>query len=411
MVAMIIAGITATTVHAIRFENSPFDGLSSRIGVKIVDSAARRWESIKNWRVRVDCESPKTLLRAYMGLIADAHDPKLLDRAVASFSYAASVNSGEHMMDLVRQAYDRFMATDTSLRVRETVKAQISRFSRDCHKFLWEAGAVTSEPNTELIDFLLERCSFPHDFPAYATFMSFTEKNRDLRKLGTLPVDECIAKVLCTYDQNGRLGDRNLIFNQAVFHSQSLLRERKENDVARILLHVDPLSVIRSFLRCQYESSFLSLKHLLSFIVRNRELEVLHCVNKFLKNPLSNIRYDVVWRVLHDIAFSQIPFPDGFDPSPIIRFASQYSYPDPTNLEIGLIYLNRSEPSNLSDPAAVFDFVRLCMETELPAQYHLTYPRKDIREQAEEALQRLSCLEHGPLPAFPLLPVNSTVAE
>ncbi|KZS91742.1 hypothetical protein SISNIDRAFT_467350 [Sistotremastrum niveocremeum HHB9708] len=243
MVAIIIAGITATTVHAIRFESSPFDGLSSRIGVKIVDLAARRWKSIGSWRIRVDCESPSTLLRAYMSLIADAHDRKLLDRAVASFSYAASVNSGEHMMDLVREAYERFMATDSSLRVRETVKAQISRFSRDCHKVLWEAGAVTSEPNTELIDFLLKRCHFPNDFPAYATFMSYTEKNRDLRKLGTLSVDECIAKVLCTYDQNGRLGDRNQIFNQAVFYSQSLLRERRENDVARILLHVDPLSL------------------------------------------------------------------------------------------------------------------------------------------------------------------------
>ncbi|KZS88220.1 hypothetical protein SISNIDRAFT_498101 [Sistotremastrum niveocremeum HHB9708] len=88
-------------------------------------------EWIQTCRIKVKRDSLDELMNAYLELIADASDPILLERAAASFRYRdwVQLQHGDGMMDQLGKVYSRLMATDTSFRVRETVNAQISRFS------------------------------------------------------------------------------------------------------------------------------------------------------------------------------------------------------------------------------------------------------------------------------------------
>ncbi|KZT33643.1 hypothetical protein SISSUDRAFT_395659 [Sistotremastrum suecicum HHB10207 ss-3] len=126
LASRIVAAMAATTIHAVRFESSPFEGIFSKFVVTVLQRLEKRRRWIKKWRISViwdDWESRKELWKTYMELLAEANDPKLLDRVAPSFSYSAWVDYGEGSIELLERVYNRLMASDTSTRVRETVRA------------------------------------------------------------------------------------------------------------------------------------------------------------------------------------------------------------------------------------------------------------------------------------------------
>ncbi|KZT32700.1 hypothetical protein SISSUDRAFT_519651 [Sistotremastrum suecicum HHB10207 ss-3] len=363
LAALIVGTIMATTIHGIRFDSSPFEGILSKFVVNILQRFKERWMWIKTWRVSVDWESDQDLFRTYMELIAEVNDPKLLDRVAPSFSYVAWVGYGDGSIELLERVYDRLMASDTSTRVRETVTAQMSRFAEYCRE---QSGWVGDElGKNDLPEFLFRRYSFPSDFPAWATIVSFQENNRDLRDIGALPAEECVAQLLCTYDQNRQLGDRFEIFDKAVIHCDPLVYRGHEDDVMRILSHVDRLSVARSFMRAP-DLHLWSWGYFLPLLVRDYRSEILLHVNEFLQDPPSHVSHQNVSYILNALLSPDFPLPLDIDFSPIIASVSQYPRRDVwTRISSSLVlYLAECEVSQLPDPDIAFVFLRHCIDLQ-----------------------------------------------
>ncbi|KZS95595.1 hypothetical protein SISNIDRAFT_483821 [Sistotremastrum niveocremeum HHB9708] len=364
LAALIVATVAATTVHALRFESSPFEGVLSKILVGILHRFGERWKLIKNWRVGVEWESERDAFKTSMELIAEANDPKLLDRVAPSFSYFAWICYDEGSIETLARAHDRLVASDTSTRVRETVGAQISRFANLCRRYPWLVEDRPRNKINEIDQFIRTRGPFPSCFPGWATIVSFRENNEDLLEIGSLPAHECVAQLLCTYDQNGALGDRVGIFEAAVDHCDRLVFVGDEEDVLQILSNVDPLSFARSFMRAPETVAFDDHSFFLPFLVRERQTEILLHMNEFLKDPPSNLNHVHVSAILCAVLSPDSPLPLHIDISPIIAFVTHHPHGRFwTKISASLVlYLAECEISELSDPNVAFAFLCHCID-------------------------------------------------
>ncbi|KZT32936.1 hypothetical protein SISSUDRAFT_1054880, partial [Sistotremastrum suecicum HHB10207 ss-3] len=427
----IIALISATALHAIRFDTSPFEGLLSKLMVKMMGLLAQKWDAIAKWRVEVDWTSRSKLLKTYLELIVDANDPKLLDRAVPSFSYTAWVNYGDTKIDLLKRVYDRLMATDTSMRVRETVRAQILRFALHSPRvrpsyslgYLFmlrpmPVSPVSKPPPSELIEFLLkqapEAVEFPH-FRAEITLTSYREHNDDLQGIELDSLEKCIARMLCAYDRSGPVGDRIDIYRKAFDHCNELLDTGKQDVVARIFSHAGRRSIVRSFLGCQEDTPVLY--HYVSmplFIVRDHHQDVLVWINEFLRHPpRRTLCPEYTENLLYLISPHGLSFPLDADFSPVIQHISKT-----TNLTIILTlrgkildYLEGCNLSSLSNPSGVLSFIasRLTPYYFLMERMVLSNDEETC-ERARQLVARMAALGHIPLPPYARPPFGDSSA-
>ncbi|KZT32698.1 hypothetical protein SISSUDRAFT_1066723 [Sistotremastrum suecicum HHB10207 ss-3] len=368
LVALIVALIVATTIHATKFEGSPFEGVFSTLVVMLIKLLRNRWRWrwTQKWRAGIERMSGADEFRICMDLIAEANDPKLLDRVSSSFSYRAWVLlqwSDKVPIELLTRAYDRLMASDTSTRVRETVKAQMSRFAKFCRVHQWGVHDSVNKP--EFLQFLRSRYSFPSDFPTWATMESIQENNEDLRELGALPYEECVAKLLCTHDQDKPLGERYRIFELAVDHLNSLVYRGEEDHVTQYLSHVDHLSVVRSFIRGP-GIWYYSVNDFLRFLVQDHRTEVLLYINKFLRDPPDNVNHQNVSYILDAILSPEFTLPTNTDFSPIIASVTRHPHWRCWgNISSSLItYFGQCNLLALSDPTSVVMFLRQCVDPE-----------------------------------------------
>ncbi|KZS95527.1 hypothetical protein SISNIDRAFT_542246 [Sistotremastrum niveocremeum HHB9708] len=386
LVAGIIATITATTVHAVRFECSPFEGLFSKFIVKVMALLAQRISWFTAWRRSFHWDSSK-LFQTYVGLIAEAHDPKLLDRAVPSFTYSAWLAHGGKSVSLLRRAYDRLMATDTSVRVRESVKAQISHFAEYCRENSWDDTVKeTLVGNTLIQEFLISNCSFPTDFVACTTFLALKENNEDLHDLEELSYKGGIARILCTYDQDVPLGDREVLF----LHAVEAFERFETDDVKETLSGVEPLSVIRSFMRGP--NTYIPFWFITDIIPRCDQ-EIISCINDSLRNPPSNINRYVVISIIYVLAATRkVSLPLDVDLSPFIECICQQSVPS-FWVAIRDYILDYAEALDLASsfmPVAMLEFLQLCAQEtdEEPLESDTPDARANARTRAKAILER-----------------------
>ncbi|KZT40999.1 hypothetical protein SISSUDRAFT_383377 [Sistotremastrum suecicum HHB10207 ss-3] len=357
LVAGIIATITATTVHAVRFECSPFEGLFSKFIVKVVALLAQRISWVTAWRKSFHWDSSK-LFQTYVGLIAEAHDPKLLDRAVPSFTYSAWLAYGGKSVTLLRRAYDRLMATDTSVRVRESVKAQVSLFAEYCLENYWTEGVKTALCDGEFPGFLTNQCSLPADFSSCTTFLSFRENNHDLRDLAKFPYKEQLAKIICTYDQDVPLGDREVLFH----HALEAFDQMETDDMREGLSRVDPLSVVSSFMRGP--NTYIPYWFIAEIVSRCHE-EIILCMNNLLTDPPSNINPYVVTSIIYVLASSyRVQVPIDVDLSPLIEFIHPVGGLWPTVRGFMMDYAEARNSTTSPMPSTVLKFLQLCITYE-----------------------------------------------
>ncbi|KZT31200.1 hypothetical protein SISSUDRAFT_1067975 [Sistotremastrum suecicum HHB10207 ss-3] len=198
----------------------------------------------------------------YLDLIAEASDPTLLDRAVASLSYGDWVQYGDGSPDQFRKVYTRLMSTDTTFRVKETVAARIGRFSEWIHErrremeenrenradqdrwtrqgdVYWMARSKEREEEAEkeeeekgraiqVTEFFLGQRIRTDTISQH--FTPTWENCTFILHLLTLPFDQFIAKCLCINDQNVRFGNHDDIFYRSVEHCDYLLRAAKRPD-------------------------------------------------------------------------------------------------------------------------------------------------------------------------------------
>ncbi|KZT37580.1 hypothetical protein SISSUDRAFT_838077 [Sistotremastrum suecicum HHB10207 ss-3] len=344
---------------------------------------------VDQWRVKLDQSDRGKLLKAFMDLMSEASDPKLLERAVGSFSYIEWSENGKGAVDQLEKTRNRLMATDTSVRVRETLRARAKQLAPSDSRKLRNMGERLTK---ELVQFFLGIHSYPRDFGGSLRLFEFEEKfldtsfgedNTDLRPLAALPFEECVARVLCSYNHEGKLGDRRSIFDLAEIHCWRLLREGKVDDVTRILSHVDRLDLIKSYIQVPG----LIFPSVVKFIVKDDKHEILRKINEFVREiDQSRLGPQSLSKVFSVLAS---PPPTNLDLSPLIdHFSRHPRYRTWWEIsDIITAYLSSFDLPQLSDSTAVRQFLQQCVDTEFRNKYGTRYPTNNkTRARARDLL-------------------------
>ncbi|KZT39490.1 hypothetical protein SISSUDRAFT_1127995 [Sistotremastrum suecicum HHB10207 ss-3] len=371
-------------------------------------SVSQLWRNTREWignpQVKVESESLEKLSATYLGLIAEASEPSLLERAVASLSYSTWVQYGHSngSFNLVERAYDRLMATDTSIRVRETVNIQAARFapwvrerrqqlrkdkktrkdlkadvlfrqkyradtaasSEAALKGIEEEAKEDAEEERRMVEvtkFLLDQRSHP----IYRVFTPTETSCADILDLLALPFDECIANCLSVMESARRFENRERIFNNAVNYCNSLLESDQHSEATAILAHVDRLSIIRSLMQ---SSIYYPAYHtFLEFVAEDRP-ELLNDVNKTVKArpDWSTAHPDGVFDVFIVLAGATSDLPYEIDRSPLIEHF--YRYPSSTYwgraTDAMIAYLTQYDIATMSNHAAISIFLQCCTDPD-----------------------------------------------
>ncbi|KZS88231.1 hypothetical protein SISNIDRAFT_532527 [Sistotremastrum niveocremeum HHB9708] len=370
--------------------------------MRATQALRKGFEWMKTCRIKVKRDSLDELMNAYLEMITDASDPILLERAAASFCYRGWVQHGDGSISQLGKVYSRLTATDTSFRVRETVNAQISRFSawiperrkqiewnrrhraerdmaaRNGNEFWmarWKEREEEAKKEEEeqlrtiqLTEFLIRQRN--DDISRY--FTPTWENCTHILDLISLSFDKFISKCLCIYDHSINLGNHHWIFFRSVSHCYRLLDADKSDDVTRILSHLDLLSAVRSFILADLYFDWYD--RLLKSIIGDRGTEVLNFLTEFLSTPRD-------WSDLDDPGFpsaafliavgSPPQFPSDLDLSPIITHIARH--PSPVNWaqasDASIAYLVQCDISALSERTGVHEFLEHCVDREFRDKY------------------------------------------
>ncbi|KZT33071.1 hypothetical protein SISSUDRAFT_444759 [Sistotremastrum suecicum HHB10207 ss-3] len=319
MVFTILIIVTVTTYHAVRRENSPFETpLSNVIRLLFLsggnyEGSAQSTEDMlevakddgKDMAYQSGSEyfefTPETL-KVYASVVINSPEAEVLDKVVPSFRFGPWAQAGDHLFPLFEAVYERFMATDTSIRVRETIDEEFRSF--------WKL--LTDEErkeNTRIGGWYWLQCrqlcyqlaeGHTKYFRSWVGAAGVEEGNEDLREIADLPYKDCIGRVLASYDREGKVGDRQDIFLSAYYRCRDLLRAGKEDDV-REVVSARHSSIIKSFMR----SASVEENILPSFILKGREEVILSEISGFLSDPLL-VSHSVVDDIL-DALVTQLP--------------------------------------------------------------------------------------------------------
>ncbi|KZS88635.1 hypothetical protein SISNIDRAFT_489876 [Sistotremastrum niveocremeum HHB9708] len=428
--SIILGVVAASTIHALFYEVSPFGGPFSNLIVRIAETfwslcvlaiewskngkfdewmEARIAASWMSWRtvllvllllttapiwvpslailwlrVEFDTEDKNKLVGAFMDLIAEASDPRLLERAVGSFSYIEWFDGGQGSVDQLGKTYNRIMATDTSVRVRETLRVRLGEFVPCTSRGLRELGEKLTG---EHLQFFFAIHSYPQHFRDSISKDVFKPDNQDLRPLSLLPFEECIARVLCSYHHEGKLGDRRWIFHLAEEHCHNLLLEGNRDDVTRILSHVDRLDLIKSYIQ---NPGYIE-SEVVKFIVEDRKDDILRGTNQFVQTiDQSRLGPESLSEIFSVLAS---PPPTDIDLSPLIDYFSRHPYwltwDETSDTIIG--YLNSFPLSQISHSTAVHRFLKQCVDNGFRDEDGSGYPTSDeTRARARDLLAELN---------------------
>ncbi|KZT33088.1 hypothetical protein SISSUDRAFT_444187 [Sistotremastrum suecicum HHB10207 ss-3] len=382
----------------------------------IFNIAWHGWGRIGRFRIQVESKSMEKLLDTYLHLIAEASDPKLLERAVGSFSYATWViyGGGLTSLDALERAYSRLMATDTSIRVRETVNVQIGYFAlwireREAQR-QWEGGPwVTAQPKElEENSRVLHLTEFLLRLPSQDIYRSLIPTHSNIPRILELlafPFDQLTAHCLCINDQTTELGDHDDILNHAMQHCDALLNEGKSEVVMQILSYVDRLAVIRSSFRARIYRPFFD--KVVRQVIRGHEIEIVLHLCEFLKHSedWSNVDPDGLAHVLAlvlspPILPSRDVLESEFDPSPIfvhlLRHPPQFHWRQASDVLVAYLdrYLGACEShqydtSQILDQGSFHRFLQLCLDGDFAKRLGSRYQTSpDVRNRVQDLMIR-----------------------
>ncbi|KZT38891.1 hypothetical protein SISSUDRAFT_707913 [Sistotremastrum suecicum HHB10207 ss-3] len=453
VVTSVVFTLVISTFHAIRYEGSIFKGSLSDLVVRSavhrpvgtsetvnISSSINRspvtWGEpfhlivlrlkrvALDWftgpRIPVECDSMDKLMNAYLELIAEVNDPNLLEGVVASFSYSDWVQYGDGCVEQLTKVVNRFMASDTSRRVRQTVMSQISRLSSWLHErqskvnelrtqrtehqnwMAWIGGGFHSElmrmkqeeeEEAERERRILDVTTFllqGHGHPIYRNFLPTYQNCAYILEIVSLPLEESIARCLRAYDDQRPLGDCDKIFSEAVDYCDSLLRSGRKDALTRILAGIDRLSVVKSFMRWQGGDHYPFNDFFIEFVedIGDCRDSIFQQVNQLLKEPGNWAGLDLrsTTTVFVALAGSSPLFDPAVDLSLIIDHISRYpSLVHWQNAsDVVIAYLEQCGISAISDQTSLHQFLRLCLD--------LVNTSEKSRERAQNILHRYESL-------------------
>lgn len=311
MVFTILIIVTVTTYHAVRRENSPFETPLSNVIRLLFISGGSHEGSAQSTEDMLEVTkddgedmgygsglkyysfTPETL-KVYASVVINSPEAEVLDKVVPSFRFAAWIKAGGHLFPLFHAVYERFMATDTSIRVKETIDEEF----RSSWKLLTDEER---KENPRIGQWYPAQCQqlcyqsaegHTKYFRSWVGAVSVQEGNEDLREIAELPYKESIGRILASYDQEGKVGDRIDIFFFAIQRCVDLLKAGKKDDV-REIVSTHHSSIIKSFMRSPGGGE----STLCSFILQGREEVILSEISGFLSDPV-HVYHSLVYDIL-----------------------------------------------------------------------------------------------------------------
>ncbi|KZT38031.1 hypothetical protein SISSUDRAFT_787588 [Sistotremastrum suecicum HHB10207 ss-3] len=358
----VAAVMVAATVHGVIYDVSPFSGPFSRSILsfikflsstfqssmeyvsEIADWLDNRIDSIPFYRllppitrcilfipylasllqnslVTLKTSNPKEFIEAYLSLLSQSNDPNLLERAIGSFSLVGWVKycSGNGKWDdielsvkMLKKAYTRLTASDTSFRVHQTLKARLRSFIRGCR----ESGI---RPHQLQLEYLTYRCSFPDEFAVQVGLCSLGENNSDLAPLAEEGMnggreegfEKCIGGVLGSYQSageggegGGKAGYRRHIYDLAQGYVEKLITALSSSSnsstspnspsasatavvkadakakLHKIFADVDPGDLIKSFVLSPFET----YPSLVEFVAKGKKKRLMRILIEFVED-------------------------------------------------------------------------------------------------------------------------------
>ncbi|KZS91595.1 hypothetical protein SISNIDRAFT_487263 [Sistotremastrum niveocremeum HHB9708] len=408
--SLLILGIViATTIHAALHVNSPFEsplsnamkptlrwisqhfGRSMMEGMRMGEADEKggqkydsegsesgqdpdRLEALIKWNDK-DSEVEREL-KTYARLAINTGDAELLDRISPSFDFAKWSQAGESLFPIFKAIHARFLATDTSFRVKETTHMQLIYFRKWSG---WTNGSdgrtwwnSTIHP-TELTSWCkaqfgaLVNQSHDHHrkfFPSFVFFTSLEEGNRTLR--GQMPesYEESLSRILCMHDRDIELGEQADVFYSAFRECDSLVRDGRLHDITTILSGIRRSFLLRSLLKGPHQA-WDDVKALVSFITEGNEIDILNELSRFLSN-LSNVQvvhrfFDVDVPIINflELLRASLPFdftvPDDLDLSALLTILVEADVVQETS-ETVFYYLHHGGFERLSDLQPAWEF-------------------------------------------------------
>ncbi|KZT43202.1 hypothetical protein SISSUDRAFT_1040655 [Sistotremastrum suecicum HHB10207 ss-3] len=383
--------VTVTTYHAVLRENSPFETLLSNV-IRLLFKGGGNHEGNpngpedmlevtkddgKNKEFQTESEIyffvPETL-KVFASVAINSPEVEVLDKVAPSFRFGPWFEAGNNFFSLFEAAYDRFMATDTSIRVKETISEEFMSF--------WKLLADEKREETMKIrkkfrQWYSNQCrslcnqsaeAHAKYFRFFAEVTSAQEGNEDLREIAEVSYKESIGRVLSSYDQEEELGNRTDLFDSAVQGCISLLQAGKEDDVREIISGRHS-SIIRSMMRTGRDYRPINENLLRSFILQGRAQATLTEISPLLSDPLFVCRYDVndILAALVSLLPSDFTLTSPLDLSHLLATVSrQTGRPSWSNWEdftdATLFLLGHGAFDMLSDVSSAYIFLKRSIE-------------------------------------------------
>ncbi|KZT33680.1 hypothetical protein SISSUDRAFT_390644 [Sistotremastrum suecicum HHB10207 ss-3] len=329
--SLVILGIiVVTTFHAALHDNSPFESPLSNALRPVLSLIRQRFErkeinevNENSWRIveeraAKDTDDVEALIRwqesdnrderelkTYARLVIHTNDTELLERASPSFELGKWYTAGDALFPVFQATRERFTATDTSFRVKDTIG-----FERQLINFQTWQGWTTLEPEgqvwridlqaNKLTQWCKDQCAILIEgsrenrrafFSLYTFFTSLEAGNHDLRGYKVDSYDACVARVLCCYNQRGHLGDRSALFLSALQGCRSIIRDdeaalmddNRPDELSAILAHANLSSLLQSLLR-DPNIQWLSVNSFANLITKGREADILDEMSNFFSS-------------------------------------------------------------------------------------------------------------------------------
>ncbi|KZT34449.1 hypothetical protein SISSUDRAFT_1065320 [Sistotremastrum suecicum HHB10207 ss-3] len=461
-ITLIILGIiTTTTLHAALTENSPFESPLSNamkpflwwIRRRLQKDDDKEHDESKESKRTKDTEdvgaliewkkddAPNMLaLKTYAKLVLNTNDAEVLERAIPSFEFGEWYAASDSLFPVFHTVRDRFLATDTSFRVKETVHKQLA-YMKDWEGWKdkereWrsdlKANDFTRWCQDQCLEWIRSSPGSRRDFfPSFALVASFEEDNEDLRQWASCSNEECVAGILCTFDSDHELRYREAIFRRAVMACDRLLSDGRTDDVTAILSCVARASVLQSFIR-NPDMWWYQICDLVTFIIKGKEVEVLHEMSDFLSDlpemsPFANSNDPLlVCTFLEHIirqSLSNFATPHSLDLSPVLNLVNEKSLLERYS-ETLINYLNQGGLYNLSDlhpalkmweycrdvhndpetPYEIVDFYQDCTHCFIPLPLLST-------NECDDLAHNICALMAMPIDEFPIKAFKRPISE
>ncbi|KZT31279.1 hypothetical protein SISSUDRAFT_1133616 [Sistotremastrum suecicum HHB10207 ss-3] len=399
----ILGVILSTTYHAAITENSPFESpLSAAMrpalqwfrlhtqrkdAPKTDEKDEDTWEtSMKSVDELIRTEEKDTdnvkALKTYARLVLNTTDTEVLERAVPSFEISEWYSVRNEFWEVFLAVRERFLATDTSFRVKETVHKQLVYFREWSgwreDQWNWRRhleGTAMTRWCRDQCEKLVHQSHESHRqfFPAFVFFTSLDPHHEDLRGYRPESYEESVTRVLSSFDRNGELGDRDDVFFLAVIECNSLLEDGRSDDVTRILFSGDRASVLRSLLR-NLGINWHYIREIVALITRGNEDTILDEM-AFFFSDLPDIKLIADYGEVLVIEFlgSLIPslplsftLPQSFDLIPtltlFLRYQSDIERSLPHYIGTLICFLDHGGFELLSSLRPAYEFFRLCLK-------------------------------------------------